>query len=88
MLGFTVPLKGATFKAPEPFLKEHINKEAQCLNQQQWLCFVLFPGGGVGLGLELLTTWSLSYTSRQTFYITGTTLEDPTLNNVLEPRPP
>lgn len=43
------------------------------------------PWGGVGL--ELLTTWSLSYTSRQTFDITGTTLEDTALNNVLEPPP-
>lgn len=43
------------------------------------------PWGEVGLGLEHLTTWSLSYTSRQTFDITGTTLEDTTLNNVLEP---
>lgn len=40
----------------------------------------------MGLGLELLT-WSLSYTSRQTFDVTGTTLEDTPLNNVLEPRP-
>lgn len=42
------------------------------------------PWGGVGLGLELPTTWSLSYTPRQVFDITGTTLEDTALNNVLE----